>query len=373
VRDPALILVADDNPSNLDILAARLTASGFAVITAEDGAAALSLARAERPDLVLLDVMMPKVDGLEVARRLKSDKSLPFMPIIHVTAKVQTEDVVAGLDAGADEYLTKPIDHMALLARVRSLLRIKALHDRVDAQASELAAWNVTLTEKVESQVAELERLSRLKRFLSPQVAEVVLSSQDHLLASHRREIVVVFCDLRGFSAFSEVAEPEDVMALLRSYHQAAGILIERHEATLERFTGDGLMLFFNDPMPCPDPALRAVNFAMDLRRDVDHLLDKFRQLGQPLGFGIGIAQGYATLGRVGFDGRSDYAAVGTVVNLGARLCDLAQDSEILVTQRVAAACAERLTTEVIGDKSLAGLRQPVQVHRVVSLNASDG
>jgi class 3 adenylate cyclase len=209
-----------------------------------------------------------------------------------------------------------------------------------------------------------------MKRFLSPQIAEIVLSSDhDRLLASHRREIVVVFCDLRGFSAFSEVAEPEDVMSLLQSYHQAAGALIERYEATLERFTGDGLMLFFNDPLPCPDPAVRAVRFAVALRAEVDKLLEAYRQRGQSLGFGIGIAQGYATLGRVGFEGRSDYAAVGTVVNLGARLCGLAEPGEILVMQRVAAACGVTLRTETIGEKNLAGLRQPVQIHRVVSID----
>lgn len=367
MREPPLILVVDDNPSNVEILSARLTASGYAVITAEDGEVALGRARADQPDLILLDVMMPKCDGLEVARRLKSDGSLPFIPIIHVTAKTRTDDIVAGLDAGADEYLAKPIDHAALLARVRSLLRIKALQDRVEVQARELEAWNVLLAEKVASQLAELERLTRLKRFLSPQVAEIVLSDQDHLLASHRREIVVVFCDLRGFTAFSEVAEPEDVMALLQCYHQVAGALIERHGATLERFTGDGLMLFFNDPLPCTDPALRAVAFAVELRRDVDNLLAQFRGRGQTLGFGIGIAQGYATLGRVGFEGRSDYAAVGTVVNLGARLSDLAAAGEILVTQRVVSACGGKITSEMVGQRSLAGLRDPIEVHRIVS------
>lgn len=370
MRNPALILVADDNPANVDILSARLIASGYAVITAENGEVALQRARADKPDLILLDVMMPKVDGLEVARQLKSDINLPFIPIIHVTAKAQTEDIVAGLDAGGDEYLTKPIDHMALLARVRSLLRIKALHERVEAQAAELATWNASLSEKVARQLGELDRLGRLKRFLSPQIAEIVISSDyDQLLASHRREIVVVFCDLRGFSAFSEVAEPEDVMSLLQSYHHTAGRLIERYEATLERFTGDGLMLFFNDPLPCSDPALRAVRFAVDLRREVDDMLRNFLQREQSLGFGIGIAQGYATLGRVGFDGRSDYAAVGTVVNLGARLCAMAEAGEILVTQRVAAACGNLIRKTTICDKSLAGFRQSVQVHRVVSID----
>jgi adenylate cyclase len=376
MRQPPLILVVDDNEANVDILQTRLDALGYQVITARDGAEALAKARAELPDLILLDIMMPKLDGLEVTRRLKADTSLPFMPIILVTAKADSRDVVAGLDAGGDEYLTKPIDHAALAARVRSILRIKALHDQTEAQAkqlatqaAELAGWNKSLESRVQTQVGELERLHKLKRFLPHQVAEAILSADGRdLLASHRREITVVFCDLRGFTAFAEVAEPEEVMGVLAAYHDAAGNLIERFEATLERFTGDGLMLFFNDPLPCTDPAARAARFAVELRDAVNGLAESWRARGHSLGFGVGIAHGFATLGRVGFAGRGDYAAIGTVVNQASRLCDHAKAGEILISQRVKAAVEQLVESEAVGELAFKGLRQPVVTHRLVAV-----
>src|SRR5205823_2072155 len=266
VRTPPRILVVDDSPVNVDLLRTRLAVHGYDILTAGDGEAALEVARQQQPDLILLDVMMPKLDGLEVCRRLKADASLPFMPIILVTARADSRDVVAGLEAGGDEYLTKPVDQAALVARVKSMLRIKALHDTVreqathlEAQAGQLAEWNRTLEERVAEQLGELERMGRLKRFLAPQLAEAVVSSGDEgILESHRREITVVFCDLRGFTAFAETAEPEEIMGVLREYHAALGELIFEYEGTLERFAGDGLMVFFNDPIPCPDPAARA-------------------------------------------------------------------------------------------------------------------
>ncbi|MGE0203188.1 MAG: response regulator [Hyphomicrobiaceae bacterium] len=376
MREPPLILVVDDVEANVDILETRLTAQGYSVITAGDGEEALAKARAEHPDLILLDVMMPKLDGLEVARRLKADQMLPFMPIIHVTAKADVSDVVAGLDAGGDEYLTKPIDHAALSARVRSILRAKALHDKVEAQtrdlavqAEELAQWNRKLEERVRTQVAELERLDRLKRFLSPQVAELIVSSDaEALLNSHRREITVLFCDLRGFTAFSEVAEPEEVMGVLSAYHEAAGELIHRYEATLERFVGDGMLMFFNDPIPCPDPVHRAVRLAVELRARVAALAGAWLERGHRIGFGIGIGHGFATLGRIGFDGRGDYGAIGTVVNMSSRLCDLAKNGEILLSHRARTLLADDIEAESLGELKLDGLRQPVVVHRLTAM-----
>ena len=376
MRQPPLILVVDDNEANVDILQTRLEALGYAVITACDGEEALGRARTELPDLILLDIMMPKLDGLEVTRRLKADPTLPFIPIILVTAKADSRDIVAGLDAGGDEYLTKPIDHAALAARVRSILRIKALHDQgqeqarqLASQAAELAKWNANLETLVQGQVDKLERLERLRRFLPAQVAEAIISSDgSDLLASHRREITVVFCDLRGFTAFAEVAEPEEVMAVLGSYHAAAGHLIQHYEATLERFTGDGLMLFFNDPLPCPDPAERAARFAVELRDAVDALAESWRARGHQLGFGVGIALGFATLGRVGFDARSDYTAIGTVVNQAARLCDYAKAGEILISQRVKVEVEQLAHLETVGELALKGLRQALPAHRLLGL-----
>ena len=376
MRQSPLILVVDDNEANVDILQTRLEALGYAVITACDGEEALQRARTELPDLILLDIMMPKLDGLEVTRRLKADASLPFIPIILVTAKADSRDIVAGLDAGGDEYLTKPIDHAALAARVRSILRIKTLHDQGQEQArqlatqtAELAEWNANLEARVKAQVDKLERLERLRRFLPAQVAEAIICSDgSDLLASHRREITVVFCDLRGFTAFAEVAEPEEVMAVLDSYHAAAGHLIQHYEATLDRFTGDGLMLFFNDPLPCPNPAERAVRFAVELRDAVNALAKSWRARGHQLGFGVGIALGFATLGRVGFDARGDYTAIGTVVNQAARLCDYAKADEILISQRVQVEVEHLAQLEMVGELALKGLRQALPTHRLLGL-----
>ncbi len=285
MREPPLILVVDDVPDNVEILEMRLESLGYQVATAGDGIAALEKIRALLPDLVLLDIMMPKLDGIETVKRLKADPSLPFIPVILVTAKADASDVVSGLDSGADDYLTKPVDHAALTARVRAMLRIKALHDtvreqaqRLEAQAAELAAWNRRLEERVAAQVSEIERIGRLKRFLAPQLAETIIAAGgEAILERHRRDIVVLFCDMRGFTAFAETAEPEDVMAVLGEYHAALGPLIHRYEGTLDRFTGDGMLVVFNDPVPCPDPALRAVRLAVEMREAVAALT---RELG---------------------------------------------------------------------------------------------
>ena len=377
MRQPPLILIADDNEANRDILARRLEVHGYGLAMAADGAEALSQARALLPDLILLDVMMPKFDGLEVCRQLKADKSLPFIPIILVTARSDTKDIVAGLEIGADEYLTKPVDQAALVARVRSILRIKELHDTVHEQATrlasqsqELAQWNRTLEQRVADQLAEIERIGRLRRFLSPQIAEAIVSAGgDKVLESHRREITVVFCDLRGFTSFAETAEPEEVMKVVREYHETLGKLIHKHEATLERFTGDGLMVWFNDPLPCPDPSLKAVRMAVEMRDSVAGLLQRWRKLGHELGFGVGIAQGYATLGRIGFEGRFDYAAIGTVVNLAARLCGEAADGQILVDRKVNLAVETAATTEQAGQLTLKGLHRSVATFNVTRVN----
>jgi class 3 adenylate cyclase len=324
--------------------------------------------------------MMPKMDGIETVKRLKADPTLPFIPVILVTAKADDKDVIVGLESGGDDYLTKPVEHAALSARVRAMLRIKALHDTVqtqarqlEEQAAQLAAWNRTLEERVAAQVGEIERVSRLKWFLAPQIAETIVSSGgETILESHRRDIVVLFCDMRGFTAFSETAEPEDVMAVLHEYHSALGPLIHRYEGTLERFTGDGMIVIFNDPVPCPDPALRAVRLALDMRDAVVSLARRWADRGHEIGFGVGIAQGYATLGRIGFEGRFDYTAMGTVTNLAARLCAEAKPGQILVTRRVAGAIDSIAALEPLGDISLKGLGRPVAVLNIIALHTSD-
>jgi adenylate cyclase len=376
MHEPPLILIVDDVPDNIEILEMRLQSLGYAVATAGDGVEALEKIRRLVPDLVLLDIMMPRMDGIETVKRLKADRSLTFVPVILVTAKADASDVVAGLDAGGDDYLTKPIDHAALMARVRAMLRIKALHDTVEAQArqlaarkAELAAWNKTLEERVAAQIREIDRIGRLKRFLAPQLAEsIIAAGGEAILEHHRRDVVVLFCDMRGFTAFSETAEPEEVMAVLGEYHAALGPLIHRYEGTLDRFTGDGMLVVFNDPLPCADPALRAVRLAVEMREEVAALSSGWSARGHTIGFGIGIAQGYATLGQIGFEGRADYTAIGTVTNLAARLCDMAEDGQILVTRRIAAALAETARCVPLGEMTLKGLTRPVAVQNVINV-----
>lgn len=370
MSDGPLILIADDNEDNVAILETRLLAHGYRTVIARDGEQALNKARETKPSVILLDVMMPKKDGFDVCRELKADAALPFTPIILVTAKIATRDVVTGLDAGADDYLTKPVDQAQLLARIRAALRIKELQDKVNEQAAQLASWNRELSAKVDAQVGEIERMQRLRRFLSPQIADLVLTSgQDALLDAHRREVTVVFCDLRGFTQFAETAEPEEVIDVIRDYHSALGPLINRYEGTLERYTGDGLLVFFNDPVPCADPVQRAVRLAVEGRQAVDQLNIGWRRQGIELpGLGVGIAKGYATLGRIGFDTRYDYAAIGTVTNLGARLCSEAKPGQIIVSQKVAAEIEHMAELEPLGALALKGFHTPVRAHNVLRL-----
>jgi class 3 adenylate cyclase len=259
------------------------------------------------------------------------------------------------------------------------MLRIKALHDdlreqtaRVEAQAAELAAWNRDLEQRVAEQVDELERASRLRRFLAPQLAEAIVSAGDEaVLASHRRQITVVFCDLRGFTTFAETAEPEEVMAVLGQYHAALGALIFDFGGTIEHFAGDGLMVFFNDPLPQPDHAERAVRMAVAMRERIGELARDWRRLGHALDFGVGIALGYATLGRIGFEGRFDYAAIGTVTNLAARLCGVAAGGQILISGRVQAAVEALVEAEELGELTLKGFSRPVAAFNVAHLHQS--
>ena len=365
MRNPARILVVDDIADNVEILRMRLTTLGYEVVVAEDGEQALAKVRETLPDLILLDIMMPKIDGLEVVRRLKADKSLPFIPVILVTAKASPTDVVAGLDAGGDDYLTKPIDHGALVARVRAMLRIKALHDEVQA-------LNQGLEAKVRDQVEELERVGRLRRFLAPQVAQTIVSAgDDAVLENHRREVVAMFCDLRGFTAFSETAEPEDVMAVLGEYHAAVGPLVHKYEGTLERFLGDGMMVLFNDPLPCPDAPQRAARMAIEMRDSVAALAPAWKRKGHVLGFGVGLAQGYATMGTIGFEDRFEYTAIGAVVNLAARLCADAGDGQILTSSRLAAAISDIVEIDELGERTLRGMSRPVAVVNLRALRAT--
>jgi adenylate cyclase len=369
MHNPPLILVADDNPANVEILQMRLEAQGYEIKTATDGEETLTAVREHLPDLILLDVMMPKLDGIEVCRRLRADTSLPYIPIVLVTAKSESRDVVAALEAGGDEYLTKPVDHAALGARVKSMLRIKELQDTVQGQAAQLQEWNRQLEQRVADQIAQLDNLGRLKRFFSPQLAELIVAGgADDPLKTHRREVAVVFLDLRGFTAFAETNEPEEIMGVLREYHAEMGQVIMAHEGTLERFAGDGMMVFFNDPVPVPDSAARAVRMSVAMHERLAPVTAKWRKRGFDLGFGAGIAQGFATIGAVGFEGRWDYGAIGTVTNLAARLCGEARPGQTLISKRVLASIEDLAEVEPVGELQLKGFLKPVTAYNIVRL-----
>lgn len=370
-EEQPVVLVVDDLDTNARLMEAVLSPRGFRVMTALSGPDALEVLGREEVDLVLLDILMPGMDGYEVCRRIRADDRTAFLPVVMVTASGDQEKLHA-IEAGADDFVTKPFDHAELLARVRSLLRVKHYHDTIERQARELAAWNEELADRVARQVEELERVRRLRRFLSPQLAEVIVSSGDEgFLEGHRRDISVVFADLRGFTTFAETAEPEEVWQVLRQYHEALGDLVMRYDGTLERFAGDGIMVFFNDPVPVVDAPERAVRLAVAMRSRVQELASGWQRMGHELALGVGVAQGYATLGRVGFEGRFDYAAIGTVTNTAARLCAAAGAWQVLVTQRVCSAVEDVVVSRPVGELTLRGLSRPVPAHEVVGLDSA--
>jgi adenylate cyclase len=345
MTEPAVILVVDDVPQNVRLLEAVLEPRGYAVVTATSGEEALQ--RLGAVDLVLLDVVMPGIDGYEVCRRVRADPATRFLPVVMVTASGEQEKRRA-IDAGADDFVTKPFDQDELLARVRSLLRVKRYHDTIEAQAAQL------------------------RRFLPPQVADLVVSSgEEAFLDSHRAEITVACCELRDFTAFAESVEPEELMLVLREYHAGAGEEIHRVEGTLERFSGGRLMVFFNDPVPCPDAPECAVRMAIAIRNRVWELAERWSRQGYDLHPAFGIAQGHATLGRIGFEGRWDYAAIGNVTILAERLCEAAEPGQILVSQRVHAATEELVIAQPLGELGLRGLARPAQAFDVVGLEAA--
>ena len=368
MADTPRILVIDDSPQNRRLAEALLMPRGYEVIGVESGAEAFTWLEHNAADIVLLDIVMPEMNGYEVCRRLRENPATEVLPVVMLTSSGD-EDKVRAIEAGADDFISRPVNEAELLARVRSLLRIKQFHDTIQRQAAELAEWNRTLEDRVTAQVDDLERLGRLRRFLSPQLAELIVNSDDEaMLQSHRREITVVFCDLRGFTAFSETAEPEEVMAVLAEFHGELGKLIHAFGGTLERFAGDALMMFFNDPFPIDDAPLRAVRMALAMQERVAELIVGWRKRGHDLALGIGIAVGYATMGRIGFEGRFDYGAVGSVVNLAARLCSEAKGGQILLAPKALAAVEDVVAGELIGELTLKGFHKPVPAFAVTGL-----
>ena len=366
---PAKVLVVDDTEMNRDMLCSLLEADGHKSAVAENGRLALELLKAKPFDLVLLDVMMPEMNGYQVLEQLKSDSSLRDIPVIVLSALDEIGSVVRCIELGAEDYLPKPFDPVLLRARIGACLEKKHLRDQEILLRNELEEWNKTLEERVQEQVTQLERLGRLKRFFSPQLAELIVAGgADDPLKTHRRELTVVYLDLRGFTAFAETAEPEEVMSVLHEYHAAMGKLILEYEGTLEHFAGDGMMIFFNDPVPIANPAEQAIRMTLAMRERVKDLTLKWRKLGYELDFGVGIAQGYATIGAIGFEGRWEYGAIGSVPNLAARLCGEAKPGEILVTQRLVAVVDELVEAESAGELTLKGFHRPVTAHKILQL-----
>lgn len=362
------ILVVDDIPENVRLLEAVLQPQGYDVVTAADGSSALAAVESEQPDLILLDVFMPELDGYAVCTRLRENEETAVLPVIMVTSSVGEEKTRA-IEAGADDFIPKPFNHHELLTRVRSLLRIKRYHDTIKRQAAELLDLNRTLEQRVQSQVEELERLGRLRRFLSPQVAEAIVSSgEEAVLRSHRREVTVFFADLRGWTSFVDAAEPEELLRVLHEFHETIGGLVQRFEATVGFLEGDGVELFFNDPIEIPDAPLRAVRLGCALREQMAELTERWRKRGYALDFGAGIALGYATCGEVGFEGRSDYAAIGSVTNLASRLADEAVGGQVLITQRLYAEVEQAIEVAPAGEFALKGFGRPVPAFDVLGV-----
>ncbi len=362
---PAQILVVDDNAMNVKLLSALLEGNGFAVSTAAGGVEALEKIQANKPDLVLLDVMMPDISGYTVCQRLRADEATSLLPIIMVTALDDLERVKA-IEMGADDFLCKPINQAELFARVKSLLRINELQERLVHKNEELKQLSETLAEQVQTQVAELEKLAGLKRFLPEQVANKMFRDGGRtLFEPHRAEISVVFIDLRGFTSLVDSAEPEEVMKILSAYHGKMGRLISKHNGTLEHFAGDGIMIFFNDPIPCQAQSDVAIQLAADMQLAFIDLQASWKKMGFQLGFGVGIARGYATLGMMGCEGRFDYAAIGSVCNLSARLCDAAADGEILLDIKTYSNLSQTEGVHPFKEMTPKGFARAIQIYKI--------
>ena len=365
------ILVVDDQRANVEMLCELLRSRGYLVDGVYDGESALQKVAEMKPDLVISDIRMPGIDGYELTQRLRGNPDTELLPVVLVTSLEDRDghdERIKGIEAGADDFLTKPVRYAELFARVRSLLRVKVLQDEVRRQSDELREWNERLEGRVREQVAAIDRLGKMKRFFSPPVADAIIAGGVDMLEPHRREITAVFLDLRGFTAFTDRADPDEVMDLLRAYHDALGHIVDRYGGTLEHFAGDGVMIFFNDPIPMDRPAVMAVRTAMDLQQAFGPIAQAWERRGHTVALGIGVAQGEATLGVIGFEQRWEYAAIGAVPNLAARLCGQARGGEILIDAVTYADVSDVVVAEAVGPQSLRGFTQPMPVFRLTGL-----
>jgi class 3 adenylate cyclase len=370
------VLVVDANDINRETLAARLELLGYRVSGGTSGEKALASIEQRPVDAIVLGVETTDLTALEILERRRDNAILNTIPFIILAMPEQMDTVVRCLELGAEDYIPKPFDPLVVRTRMEACLGRKLwqeqereLQAKVKAQAAQLAQLNGQPSSAADDTDEGL-RLSRLRQFLSPQLAEAIASWDESVLQSHRREITVAFCDLRGFTAFADTAEPEDIMGVLRDYHAAMGEQVFKHNGTLERFAGDGMMIFFNDLIPLADHAAQAVRMSLSMREESAKLAIDWQKRGYDLGFGMGVAMGYATLGRVGFEGRYDYAAIGSVTNLAARLCGDAEAGQILVNRRVYSTVEDLVEVENVGRLKLKGFSRPMEALNVVSLKA---
>jgi len=363
------ILVVDDQRANVEIMAELLRTRGYAVESASSGEEALERVRAAPPDLVITDIIMTGMSGFDLCRRIRAERASAMTPVVLVTSLDPLQERITGIEAGADDFISKPVNWPELFARVRALLRTKGLQDEVRRQAEQLREWNLRLEERVREQVSSIERLGRLKQFFSPQVADTIIAGGEDMLAPHRRDVTAVFLDLRGFTAFTDRADPEEVMDLLRSYHAAMGRIVGRYSGTIEHFAGDGVMIFFNDPLPIERPGEQAVRMALELQAAFEPIAAAWRERGQEVGLGIGIAQGEATLGLIGFEERWEYAIIGNVPNLAARLCGEARGGEIMIDGQTQMEVERVAKTEGVGLLKLRGFQRAIAAFRLIGLH----
>jgi adenylate cyclase len=372
VNGRATILVVDDTAANRKLLVDLLETHGYATVTAASGEEALAKIASIKPDMVLLDVMMPGISGYDVCKQIRANPENGILPVVMVTSLDPTQERIKGLQAGADDFLTKPINRPEMLARVKSMLRIKSFSDTVQQQAAELAVLNTGLSQRVQEQVGQLERLGQLKRFFAPQLAERIVSGDlDDPLKTRRREVIVVFLDSRGFTAFADTSEPEEVMGLLRTYHGEMGKLIDAYQGTLEQFTADTMMVIFNDPVIVEDPAIRAVRMALDMQQRFAELMTAWLKRGHDIALSIGVAHGYATIGTIGYETRMGYGVIGRVTNLAARLCSVAQRGQILASLPVFELVEAVVEAEDLGQVDLKGFARPVVAYGITGVKSA--
>ena len=351
------VLVVDDSLLNRQTLGRLLGSMGHEVVEAENGRLALDLLGDDGAgvDVVLLDLVMPELDGFAVLAAIRGDPALARIPVIVVSGLDDLDGIVRCVEMGAADYLPRPIKPTLLRARVNTSLADKRLRDD-----------NARLLATVERQREELAR------FVSPRVAALVSTPEgEQLLAGHRRAVTSVFCDLRGYTAFAETAEPEELLDVVREYHAAMARRIIEFEGTLEHYAGDGIHTFFNDPVLQPDHQLRAVRMAAAMRDDVAQLSAAWSRRGYSLGFGVGIADGFATAGRIGAEGRYDYAAIGNAVILAARLSGQAAPGQILMAQRAYAAVEASVEAVAVDGLQLKGVSHPVTAWSIVGLRGA--